>query len=290
VRASPAPPSLPLRYLALCKPGLVLLAAAAAAAGYLLASPRLSAGLVVAATGVLVLAAGAAALNEYQERDLDARMDRTRRRPIPSGRIRPGLALGFSAILLAAGLAILSLGGSRPVVLGALAAAWYNGVYTPLKKTSAMAAVPGALSGALAPAVGWTCAGGRLDDPRIAALGLVLFIWQVPHFWLVVLGRAREFREAGLPNLLDVLSETQARRVVSHWVLATAAASLVIAGWSTFGLSLTRWGMVAISLWLAGRALMFRLSPGRMEASLFRTMNLHMLGLLLLISLDGILR
>ncbi len=289
MRDPAAPPSVLLRYLALCKPGLALLAASAGAAGYLLALPRLSAGIVWATAGVLALAAGAAALNEYQERDLDARMERTKHRPIPSGRVRPGLALGFSVLLLTAGLAILSRGGIRPVIVGALAAAWYNGVYTPLKRTSPMAAVPGALSGALAPAVGWTFAGGRLDDPRIAALGLVLFIWQIPHYWLVVLGRVREFREAGVPNLLDILSEAQARRVVSQWVLGTAAASLVIAGWGSFGLPLTRWAVVAISLWLAARALMFRSSLGRMEASLFRTMNLHMLGLLLLISLDRLL-
>ena len=289
MRDPAAPPSVPLRYAALCKPGLALLAASAGAAGYLLAIPRLSAGIVWATAGVLTLAAGAAALNEYQERDLDARMERTKHRPIPSGWVRPGLALGFSVLLLTAGLAILSRGGIRPVIVGALAAAWYNGVYTPLKRTSPMAAVPGALSGALAPAVGWAFAGGRLDDPRIAALGLVLFIWQIPHYWLVVLGRVREFREAGVPNLLDILSEAQARRVVSQWVLGTAAASLVIAGWGSFGSPLTRWAVVAISLWLAARALMFRLSLGRMEASLFRTMNLHMLGLLLLISLDRLI-
>jgi len=278
-----------MRYLALCKPGLSLLAASAAAAGYLVASPQGSPGLVWTVTGVLVLAAGTSALNEYQERDLDRRMERTKRRPLPSGWVRPGSALVFSLILLAAGLAILGLGGSRPVVLGALAAVWYNGVYTPLKKRSPLAAIPGALSGALAPAVGWAFAGGRLDDPRIAALGLVLFIWQIPHFWLVVLERVDEYRQAGVPNLLDVLSESQARRVVSHWVLGTAAASLFVAGWGSLGLAATRWGVVALSLWLAGRALRFRMSLGRSEASLFRTMNLHMLALLMLICLDRLL-
>ena len=279
-----------LSYLELCKPGLSLLVASAAVAGYLTASPRWSDDLIWTWSGVLILAAGAAALNQYQDRRVDARMERTRGRPLPSGGIPPSRALGFSLLLLAAGLMILSLGGSRPVILGAAAAAWYNGVYTPLKKISPFAAVPGALSGALAPAVGWAFAGGRLDDPRIAALALLLFVWQIPHFWLVAIARAGEYRAAGVPNVLDVVSESQARRIVAHWVLATAVGTVIIAGWGTFQIPLTRWGVLATSLWLAGRALGFRASAVRQESSLFRTMNLHMLAVLALICLDSLLQ
>lgn len=275
--------------LALTRPGVSALAAGAAAAGYLVAAPRLSAGIIGAAAGVLILAAGASALNQYQERELDARMERTSGRPIPAGSVRPDLALGLAVVLLAVGLVVLHLGGSRPMILGGLAVVWYNGIYTPLKKKSAMAAVPGALAGALAPAVGGAFAGARPDDPRIAALALVLFIWQIPHFWLLVLGRSREFREAGLPILLDVLSEGQARRVVSYWVLATAAASAVIAGWGSLGFTAARGAVVAISLWLAGRAVWYRVSSLRRELALFRTMNWHMTALLLVICLDRLL-
>ena len=279
-----------MRYLALCKPRLAGLAAVASAAGCLVAAPGRPAAAAWAAAGVFILAAGAAALNHYQDRDLDRRMDRTKGRPIPSGLVRPGPALAFSILLLGAGLAVLGRGGARPVILGALAAAWYNGVYTPLKKKSPMAAVPGALSGALAPVVGGAFGGARWDDPRLIILALALFIWQIPHFWLVVLDRGREFREAGAPSLLDLLSEGQARRVVAHWVLGTAAASLVIAGWGAFGSPAARWAVLAISLWLAARALWFRASPVRRERALFRTMNLHMAALLLVIGLDRLLR
>lgn len=276
-------------YLRLCKPALAGLAAAAAAAGYLVAAPRFSAGAVWAGLGVFLLAAGAASLNQYQERELDRRMDRTKDRPLPLGLVRPDLALAWSVLLIGAGLAVLARGGIRPAALGALAAAWYNGVYTPLKKTSPMAAVPGALSGALAPIVGGAFAGARWDDPRVAVLALVLFIWQIPHFWLVVLERVREFREAGLPTLLDMLSDAQARRVVAHWVLGTAAATMVVSGWGSFGLPATRWALLAISLWLAAGALRYRASPLRLERSLFRTMNVHMAALLLLICCDRLL-
>lgn len=279
-----------MRYLALCKPGLAGLAAVAAAAGFLLAAPRFSAGVLAAALGVFLLAAGSAALNQYQEREIDGRMERTKGRPIPSGRVRPEPALAFSLILMGAGLAVLSLGGFRPVIAGALAAAWYNGVYTPLKTRSPLAAVPGAVSGALAPIVGAAMAGARPDDPRIIVLALALFIWQIPHFWLVVLDRTHEFREAGLPNLLDVLAEGPARRVVAQWALGTSAASLVIAGWGSFGQPAARWAVLAISLWLAARAIRFRISPLGRERALFRTMNIHMAALLAVICLDGLLR
>jgi protoheme IX farnesyltransferase len=275
-----------VRILALCKPALAGLAAAAAAAGFLVMSPRLSWGLLGSALGVLLLAAGAGALNQYQEREIDRRMERTRDRPIPAGLIRPELALALSVSLIGFGLLLLGRAGFRPAALGALAVAWYNGVYTPLKRTSPLAAVPGALSGALAPVVGAVSAGGRLGDPRVAGLALLLFIWQVPHFWLVVLDRVREFREAGLPNLLDVLSEAQARRVVAYWVLATAAASLVMAGGGSFGSPVARGAVLAASLWLAARALWYGASPFRLGRPLFMMMNIHMTVLLLVIGLD----
>jgi heme o synthase len=275
--------------LSLAKPGVSLLAAAAAAAGYLVAAPHAPAGALGAAAGVLILAAGASALNQYQEREIDARMERTSRRPLPSGAVRPDLALALAILLITAGLLILDLGGRRPMILGGLAVAWYNGIYTPMKKRSAVAAVPGALAGALAPAVGAAFAGARSGDARIVALALVLFIWQIPHFWLLVLGRSGDFRRAGLPNLLDVFPERQARRVVFIWVLATAAASIVVAGWGAFGSAAARAAVLAVSLWLAAGALRFRLSPARLELRLFRTMNVHMAALLLAICLDRLL-
>lgn len=272
--------------LALTRPGVSLLAAVAAAAGSLVAAPRAPASAVASAAGVLILAAGASALNQYQDREIDARMERTSGRPLPAGTVRPETALAVAVILITAGLLILDLGGRRAMVLGGLAVAWYNGIYTPLKKRSAVAAVPGALAGALAPAVGGAFAGARLDDPRIAALALVLFIWQIPHFWLLVLGRSGEFRKAGLPNLLDLLSEREARREVFLWVLATAAASVAVAGWGSFGFAPARAAVLAVSLWLAVGAVRFRISPARQELSLFRTMNIHMAALLAAICLD----
>ncbi|MGZ7065747.1 MAG: UbiA family prenyltransferase, partial [Candidatus Aminicenantales bacterium] len=219
----------PLRqYLALCRPGVSLLAACSALAGCLLAPEGVSARFLVPWAGVLVLACGAGALNQVQERETDARMERTKGRPIPTGRIAPARALAFSLLLLLLGMSILAAGGRTAVFLGVLAVAWYNGVYTRLKAISAFAAIPGALTGAFPPAIGWACGGGSLADFRLYALCLILFAWQVPHFWLVVMDRGREYREAGLPGLTEFFTGVQIRRLVSFWILGTAACSLLL--------------------------------------------------------------
>src|SRR5262249_55606588 len=140
-----------------------------AGAGYFALARRVDVGLLTSCLGVLFLAMGSAALNQWQERTLDARMERTRRRPIPSGAMSPADALAVVAVLAGAGVFLLLRSSALAAALGLAAMAWYNGVYTFLKRVTAFAAVPGALIGALPPAIGWTAAGGSpLDRPVLA--------------------------------------------------------------------------------------------------------------------------
>jgi protoheme IX farnesyltransferase len=275
--------------LALCKPGVSLLAAFSALAGFMLASPEPSWRLVIPSAGVLLLAGGAGAFNQYQERVTDGRMERTKGRPIPSGRIAPRRALKLAVLLMLLGLAVLGSGGPGAALLGILAVAWYNAVYTPLKKSSPFAAVPGALTGAFPPAIGWLCGGGGLGDPRLYALCLILFAWQVPHFWLIVLDRGGEYEEAGLPGLTEILTDAQVRRVISHWVLGTAACSLVLCLGSALRAPATRYALCGLSLWLAVQAVSFGLGPRRAGAFMFRRLNRYMVGLLALACGDRLL-
>ena len=208
----------------LTKARIAALVTLSAAAGYVLAAAELTAAVWTPLLGTFLLAGGAGALNQFQERDLDARMRRTMGRPIPSGRISASAALWVGALLVIAGLAILAVGGKPlPVLLGVLAIAWYNGLYTRLKRTSRFAAVPGAVIGAIPPAIGWTAAGGALSDPRLGVIMLFLFMWQVPHFWLLLLLYPADYRRADRPDLTTLFSPGQLARICFSWSVAAAA-------------------------------------------------------------------
>lgn len=131
--------------------------------------------------GTALATAGALALNQYAERDVDARMQRTRTRPLPSGRMAPREALGFGALLLALGVGYLGAAvGWLPAALTALSAAAYLLAYTPLKSRTYLATLVGAFPGAFPALIGWTAATGRIDLGGVVLFGIA-FLWQLPH-------------------------------------------------------------------------------------------------------------
>jgi protoheme IX farnesyltransferase len=216
-------------YTDLCRIPLSLFAAASAATGYALGPHPEPARAFATAASVFVLACGSSALNQFQERDLDARMARTRRRPLPSGALTPRHALGVSIALLASGLTVLGATSTLPTaVLGLVAIGWYNGLYTFLKRRTALAFLPGAIVGMVPPAIGWMAAGGSLLDPRIAVISLLFFLWQIPHVWLLLLQYGAEYEQAGLPSLARWLNRDQIARLAFIWIAALAAASLAL--------------------------------------------------------------
>lgn len=172
-------------YAELTKPGITRLVALTAAAGFYLGSRG---GIDVVALvntiiGTGLASSGSCALNHYLERDADARMRRTKNRPIPSGRVTPAQALVFSIVLGVAGVAYLLL--TVNVAAAAVVAATYlvyDFVYTPLKRRSSIATLVGAIPGALPILAGWAAAGGSLASSGGWALFAILFLWQIPHF------------------------------------------------------------------------------------------------------------
>lgn len=156
-------------------------------------------------------------------------MPRTQKRPIPSGKITPNTAL-----LIAIGYA---LAGSIVLLMHFPFMAWvaafvtllsYNGFYTPLKKITAFAVVPGSLVGALPPYIGWVADGGSITDPVIFWVATFFFIGQIPHFWLLLLMFGKEYSLAGYPSLHNIFSENQIKRLTYTWILATIASALLI--------------------------------------------------------------
>lgn len=215
--------------LVITKFKISLAASFSAAIGFILAADGAAPNIMLTVTGVFFLACGASALNQYQDKTIDALMDRTKHRPLPSGIVQPFDALLVSLSLIVSGLSILlCLPNSMPSVLGGLAVVWYNAVYTYLKRKSSFAVIPGALIGSLPPVIGWTSAGGRLSNPQIIAVALFFFIWQVPHFSLYLLGYADDYKKSGIPTIAVIFTPGQLKRIAFIWLIAASIAGLLL--------------------------------------------------------------
>jgi len=176
----------------------------AAAGFYLGAPPRGGVDvllLVHTLIGTALVAAGTNAWNQIRERDVDARMARTRRRPLPSGRLMPGPAIWFATIISVGGVAYLAATVNLLTAgLAALTFASYVLLYTPMKRVTSLNTLVGAVPGALPIVGGWTAAGGSLDA-AVAALFWILFLWQLPHFLALSWLYREDYRAGGLKML-----------------------------------------------------------------------------------------
>ncbi len=262
-----------------------LLAACSTATGFVLASNRFSLKLLLPVVGIFLLACGASALNQVQERKTDALMERTKGRPLPSGRISPFRALIFSLALMVAGSVVLFSSSKRALALGLLAVLWYNGIYTLLKRKTPFAVLPGSLVGAIPPAVGWVAGGGGVGDPRMVALSLFFFIWQVPHFGLLVFKHGTDYERAGLPCLSSLFRPEQLARILSVWILAAGVTGLGLSSWGVALSPLSSLSLLITSLGLVWYV--FRLVRKRnfFPDLAFRGINLYALFVTVLLSL-----
>jgi protoheme IX farnesyltransferase len=271
-------------YAELSKFGIVLLVLVSAGAGFMLAAPLGAdfpwrAGLAVL-MGVMLLSSGASALNQVQERRQDALMARTAGRPLPSGRLSLLQGIGFAALALVTGAAVLWLGiGPTAGALGLVAAVFYNGLYTPwLKPTSPFAAVPGALPGALPPVIGWVAGGGSPWEAGALILFGILFLWQMPHFWALALRYRADYAAGGFPMVAEAVGVEGTARLILVYSFGLTALSLAA---PTFGVGGVASLAVAAALggrliWLATK---FARQPDdpRGWLSLFLFSNLYLL-------------
>lgn len=197
-------------------------------------------------------AAGALALNQFIERDLDALMIRTRARPLPDGRLDPSTALCFGIMLVHGGVTgLLLLTNGLAAILLALAVGSYLFIYTPLKRRTAYCTLVGAIPGALPPIIGWTVGRGELSV-EAGVLGAILFLWQLPHALAIGMVYREDYRRARICILPAIDRDG---RATYWWIIACCLALLVVgllpvvvgvAGW-TYGL-----GSVLLGLLLLG--------------------------------------
>jgi protoheme IX farnesyltransferase len=198
--------------------------------GYFLFNPNLNLAIILVSLGVFLQGSAASALNQVQERLLDSHMNRTKKRPLPSGTVNPFQALLFVILTFALGSVFIYFAGNlSAVLLGLFTLLWYNGIYTPLKKVTAFAVIPGSVTGAIPPVIGWTAAGGNIVDPEALLLAFLFFMGQVPHFWLLILKYGDEYKNAGLPNLKDVFSVRQINNLSFIWISASLIGALLLA-------------------------------------------------------------
>ncbi len=200
---------------------LSMMVALSALAGYLFAAGQWDWHILFVTLGVGLLSAGCSALNQWQEQDLDRSMLRTQKRPLPAGLLSSAMVLVLAAFALSAGVLLLnSLPDQHSLLLGMLAIIWYNAIYTPLKRRTPFAAIPGAICGALPPLIGWSAAGGELLTQPAMTLAGTLFIWQIPHTWLLLCHYREDLQRSGLPNLFESISTHRLLQINSCWLLA----------------------------------------------------------------------
>ena len=221
-------------YVALTKPRVISLLLVTTVATMFVAdpSPRLSMILLTVIGGYLA-AGGAGAINHYIERDIDAHMSRTSRRPLPSGRIEPRSALWFGVALGAISFAVFAVGVNLTAALLALSGLLgYVFVYTMwLKPLTSQNIVIGGAAGAVPPLVGWAAAAGHLDASAFYLFAIV-FYWTPPHFWALALLIKDDYARTGIPMLPVVDGEAETRRqiLLYGWLLLPITALPVAGG------------------------------------------------------------
>jgi protoheme IX farnesyltransferase len=188
-----------LDYWALTKPEVNFLILITTFVGFHLASndgAARVATLIHTLVGTLLVASGAATLNQFIERSFDAKMRRTARRPLAAGRLNPSNVLWFGISLSIAGVLYLAALNRLTALLAVLTLLSYLFLYTPLKRKTPLCTLVGAFPGAVPPLIGWAAARGRLD-PEAWALYLIVFLWQFPHFMAIAWMYREDYLRAG---------------------------------------------------------------------------------------------
>lgn len=207
-------------YLQLAKARMAVFSALIAASGYYigLVEPVTVVGLLHVCMGTLLVCAGAFSLNMYLERDVDSKMQRTRTRPLPTGRVQAAHALFLGVLFSILGVFYLAVMlNGLTAAIGAVAAGSYVAVYTPMKRVSNLNTIVGAFPGALPPVIGWAAARGEISF-EAGLLFAILFMWQLPHFLAIAWMYKDDYARAGMPMIttMDKDGRFTARQMVIY--------------------------------------------------------------------------
>ncbi|GIK21302.1 MAG: protoheme IX farnesyltransferase [Ignavibacteriota bacterium] len=276
----------------LTKLSITIFVTVTTAFGYIAYSGVLNSKMILPTIGILFLACGSAAINHYQERNTDSLMERTKKRPIPSGKIKASTVLFMAVFLAVSGSVMLFFGGGLlAMLLGILNLIWYNIIYTPLKKKTPFAIIPGSIVGALPPMVGWVSAGGYVFNPQILLIAIFFFIWQIPHFWLLLLLLDKDYQKAGFPTLTQIFNQQQLGRITFIWIIATAVTGLLLPLFRISQNGYINLSLLLAAIWLSYKS--FSLIRNTVERTsykfAFKGINYFALFVVLMVSIDKLL-
>ncbi len=220
-----------LDYISLTKPRIIVLLLVTTLAAMLVAAPGTVRPWIMLSTliGGALASGSAGAINQMLERDIDALMVRTRRRPVAAGRVDPPFAFAFAVVLGAVAFAVLAvLVNLLSAALAMTGLLFYVFIYTVwLKRTTPQNIVIGGAAGAVPPLVGWAAATGRVELPAVV-LFLIVFFWTPPHFWALSLFRREDYARAGVPMLPVVSGEAVTRRQILLYSIVLVGSTLLL--------------------------------------------------------------
>jgi protoheme IX farnesyltransferase len=260
--------------------------------GYVLAANDISAAMILPVLGIFLLSCGSAALNHYQERDTDLLMHRTSKRPLPSGVVSPQVVLSLILSLSLAGSAlILFAGNAASLVLSLLAFISYNAIYTPLKKVTPYAVIPGSFVGSFPVMAGWAAAGGYVFDPKLLSVTAFFFVWQIPHFWLLMDMYDADYERASFPTLRMYFSEKTLSALTYLWIVILFFTSVSFITTGVVNNIPTQAAITALGLWLVigTRKIISKSGDKRTNKAAFMKINIYVLAITLVVMIDRVL-
>ena len=233
---------------------------------------------------------GSMAINMWYERDIDPLMERTEKRPIPSGYISPNHALAFGILICSSGIGLVSLLSNKEAgMITAFSAFFYIFIYTMfLKRRTPHNIVIGGLAGSTPPAIGWVAASGQIDSILPWLMVLTIFMWTPAHFWSLTLSKRKDYGEAGVPMLPVVKGEDVTRNHIAAYAISLILTTILIVIYGNAGIIFLITGML-LSSYFAYCALSLRLTKSESEAwNLFKFSNIYLYSLFICLVIDSV--
>jgi protoheme IX farnesyltransferase len=282
-------------YFQLIKPGITLSNTLTGIAGFFLATSRIIApfkltAFIGVALGIALIIASACVVNNVLDRKIDKRMKRTAKRDVASGVISVPKALLFGGVLGVAGFIII-LAWTNPLtfLLGVIAYLWYIVVYGLAKRTTALSTIVGGVAGALPPVAGYTASTGHIDMVAIL-LFLILFFWQMPHFYAIAMFRMSDYASAKLPvwSVKYGMKSTKRQIIIFAILYAITATLLTFFGYTGVVYFVAS---IALSIYWLSRGIRFynKLDDIKWARKMFGASLLVLLSMCLLIAVSGYL-